>query len=291
MNVHIQESYKESKSGKLFIVPTPIGNLEDITFRALQTLKEVDLIAAEDTRHTQKLLNHFDIKNNLISYHEHSKQSRKEQLIAKLIEGKHIALVSDAGMPTISDPGYDLIKAAIEQDISVVVLPGANAALCALVGSGLPSNEYLFYGFLPRKKNEQDAELERLKNIQATLIFYESPYRLADTLQNITKSLGNRQVVIAREITKIHETYVRGNARDVLQWIKNHPVKGECCIVVEGTDEKPKQIAWWEKFTIEEHVKHYEQFEKMSHKLALKQVATDRNISKRDVYQAIHVKK
>lgn len=290
MNVDIQQSYKESEFGKLFIVPTPIGNLEDITFRALQTLKDVDIIAAEDTRHTQKLLNHFEINNRLISFHEHSKQSRKEQLIEKLLEGKNIALVSDAGMPTISDPGYDLVKTAIEENISVVVLPGANAALCALVGSGISPNEFLFYGFLPRKKQEQELELDRLKNIKATLIFYESPYRLAETLQNITKSLGNRQVVIAREITKIHETFVRGHAEDVLNWINENEVKGECCIVVEGNKEKIQEEKWWMKLSLEEHVQHYEQIEKIPHKQALKQVAKDRNISRRDVYQAIHIK-
>ena len=290
MNVRIQNSYEKSQAGKLYIVPTPIGNLEDITFRALQTLKEVDLIAAEDTRHTQKLLNYFQIDKRLLSFHEHSKQSRKEQLINKLLEGENIALVSDAGMPAISDPGYELIKSAIEEDISVIVLPGANAALCALIGSGLSPKEFLFYGFLPRKKQEKESELERLKNIKATLIFYESPYRLVDTLQNITKSLGNRQVAIAREITKIHETYVRGNVEEVVKWLKINPVKGECCIVVEGNEVIDQDEQWWKKLSIEEHVKHYEEMENIPHKLALKRVATDRNIPKREVYQAIHIK-
>ena len=288
----IQQSYKESNFGKLYVVPTPIGNLEDITFRAIETLKSVALIAAEDTRHTQKLLNHFDIQKELISYHEHSKQSRLKQIIQKLEQGDDIALVSDAGMPAISDPGYELVKAAIKKDISVVVLPGANAALCALVGSGLSTKEYLFYGFLPRKKKDKLAELNRLKILKATLIFYESPYRIVETLQDITKNIGNRQVSIAREITKIHETYVRGCAKDVYEWVKNNEIKGECCIVVEGNvEEGTEKDDWWQDLSIAEHVEYYEKKQAMNHKLAMKQVAVDRNITRRDVYQQIHVKK
>lgn len=288
--MQIQKSYQASEIGKLYIVPTPIGNLEDITFRAVNTLKEVDLIAAEDTRHTQKLLNYFDIKNRLMSYHEHSKESRQDQLIEKLVQGEHIALVSDAGMPAISDPGYELVRAAIEQDISVIVLPGANAALCALVGSGISTKEYLFYGFLPRKKQEKVGELDRLKTTSASLVFYESPYRLADTLQNITKTLGNRQIAIAREITKIHETFVRGEVDEVLEWLNNHPQKGECCIIVEGySGASQLQDTWWSGISIAAHVNHYEQQKNMNHKAAMKQVAIDRNISRREVYQEIHV--
>lgn len=290
MYVHIQSSYDENEMGTLFVVPTPIGNLDDITYRAIYTLKKVNIIAAEDTRHTKKLLNHFDIKNELISYHEHNKQGRTEQLVNRLEKGEDIAIVSDAGMPAISDPGYDLVKAAIAREINVVVLPGANAALCALVGSGLPTNEFLFYGFLPRKKQEKEAELNRLKSLQATLIFYESPYRVKETLRFLAKYLGNRQIVIAREITKIYEQFVRGNVDTIVQWIENKELKGEFCILVEGNRQTEIQNdLWWSSLSIEEHVRHYEQSDKLSHKAALKQVAKDRHMSRRDVYQQIHV--
>src|SRR5690625_1408833 len=287
----IQTSYKDSKFGTLYVVPTPIGNLEDMTFRAVNTLKKADVIIAEDTRHTQKLLNHFEINNYLISYHEHNKKERTPQILKKLIEKEDIAIVSDAGMPAISDPGHDLVSKAIESEINVVVLPGANAALCALVGSGLPTDEFLFYGFLPRKKQEKETELSRLKTLKATILLYESPYRIKETVRVIAKLLGNRQIVIAREITKIHEQYIRGNAQDVLQWIEKNEVKGECCIVVEGSDESEAENLWWASMSIHEHVEHYEQLENISHKQALTKVAKDRKLSKRDVYRHIHVDK
>lgn len=291
--MHIQTSYDENEKGILYIVPTPIGNLEDITFRAINTLKKVDLIAAEDTRHTQKLLNHFEIKNLLLSYHEHNKVGRMDQIMERLERGEAIALVSDAGMPAISDPGYDLVKEAIAREINVVVLPGANAALCALVGSGLSTNEFLFYGFLPRKKQEKVTELNRLKKLQATLIFYESPYRVKDTIQMLDQQLGNRQIVIAREITKVFEQFIRGNVETVLEWVENNVIKGECCIIVEGNQagEEDEDSLWWKALTIPEHVLHYEQQEQVSNKEAMKQVAKDRNISRRDVYQQVHVNK
>ncbi|MEI3613538.1 16S rRNA (cytidine(1402)-2'-O)-methyltransferase [Pseudogracilibacillus sp. SO30301A] len=290
--MNVQVSYEEKETGTLYVVPTPIGNLEDMTFRAIKTLKEVDIIAAEDTRHTQKLLNHFEIKNRLLSYHEHSKRERFEQLIESLKQGKNVAIVSDAGMPAISDPGSELVQEVINQEMQVVVLPGANAALCALVGSGLSTDEFLFYGFLPRKKQEKEAELERLGSLKATLIFYESPYRIKDTLQAIVKLLGNRQISISREITKIYEQILRGNGKDVLRWAENNEIKGECCIVVEGNDAGEENASvWWQNLSIPDHVKHYEISDEMSHKAAMKQVAVDRGISRREVYQKIHVKK
>lgn len=290
--MHIQNSYQESDKGTLYVVPTPIGNLEDMTIRALHTLKSVDLIAAEDTRHTQKLLNHFEIKSKLMSYHEHNKMKRSTQLIDLLEQKQNIALVSDAGMPAISDPGSDIVKEAIEKDIPVVVLPGANAALCALVGSGLPTDAFHFYGFLPRKKREIEKVLESLKSVQATLIFYESPYRVKDTLQAIDKGLGNRQIVIAREITKVFEQFIRGNVEEVIEWIENNEIKGECCILVDGMGEGQKEdTMWWESLSIQEHVSHYEETKQMTNKQAMKQVAIDRNISRREVYQHIHVEK
>src|SRR5699024_10932398 len=181
--MNIQKSFSTHVEGALYVVPTPIGNLEDITFRSLKVLKECSLIAAEDTRKTKQLLNHFQIKKPLISYHEHNKRERGEELIQQVRAGKQITLVSDAGMPAISDPGSDLIRSIIAENLPVIVLPGANAALCAIIGSGLPTNEFLFYGFLPRKKKDKEDELKRLQSTQATIIFYESPYRIKATLK------------------------------------------------------------------------------------------------------------
>lgn len=272
------------------MVPTPIGNLEDITFRALKTLQEVSVIAAEDTRNTKKLLNHFEIATSLISYHEHNKESRGRQLLQRLQKGESIAVVSDAGMPGISDPGYEMVQTAIEADYPVVVLPGANAALCALVGSGLPSDEFLFYGFLPRKKKEKEAELERLKPCQATLLLYESPYRVKDTLKMLRAHLGNRQISVARELTKKFEEYVRGTVEELIAWSETTELRGEFCLVVEGTTYDPaqKDDLWWSSFSVVEHVKHYMDEEGLSSKEAIKRVTADRNMSKRDVYQAYH---
>lgn len=287
--IQVQNSYVENDKGSLYIVPTPIGNLEDITFRALKTLEQVALIAAEDTRHTQKLLNHFEIKNDLLSYNEHNHEQRVEQIMEKLLNKEDVALVSDAGMPAISDPGYELVQAAIKQAINIVVLPGANAALCALVGSGLVTNEFLFAGFLPRKKKDKLEKLKALGNRKATVILYESPYRVKDTLKAIDEQLGNRQLAIAREITKMYEQFIRGKVEDVLEWLEENEIKGECCIVMEGSDETIENDDWWQSLSLEEHVLAYEEKENLSHKAAMKKVATDRGISRRDVYQAIHV--
>ncbi|MFS0673844.1 16S rRNA (cytidine(1402)-2'-O)-methyltransferase [Ornithinibacillus sp. 179-J 7C1 HS] len=286
----VQKSFETHDVGSLYIVPTPIGNLEDITYRALSILKSVSVIAAEDTRNTKKLLNHFEISTPLISYHEHNKHGREEQLLERLANGESIALVSDAGMPAISDPGYEIVKAATEQEYPVIVLPGANAALCALVGSGLPNKEFLFYGFLPRKQKDKEAELERLGRLQATILFYESPYRIKETLKSIQKTLGNRPIAIARELTKRFEEYVRGTVDELVEWANENEPKGEFCIVVEGSSE-PEEVekeAWWENLELSDHVKHYME-EGMSSKDAIKQVAKDRNLPKREVYQAYHV--
>src|SRR5690625_2068264 len=277
-----QNSTPHSECGHVYVVPTPIGNLEDITFRALKTLQEVAVIAAEDTRHTKKLLNHFDIHTPLLSYHEHNKMSREDQLISRLEHGDSIAIVSDAGMPSISDPGYELVQAAIQKDIPVVVLPGANAALCALVGSGLPAEEFLFYGFLTRKKKEKLNELKRLALYEAKLIFYASPYRLKDTLHAIHDQLGNRQLVVARELTKRFEEYVRGTTEEIITWAGQQELKGEFCIIVEGStsSEDQEDSLWWGHLAVEDHVKHYIEEENRSSKEAIKQVAADRNMSK-----------
>ena len=287
----VQKSFDNEMKGMVYVVPTPIGNLEDITYRALNILKEATVIAAEDTRNTKNLLNHFEIRTPLISYHEHNKESREEQLIDRLEKGETIALVSDAGMPAISDPGYELVQAAIQADQSVVVLPGANAALCALVGSGLPTKEFLFYGFLPRKKKDKEAEIERLKSFQATIIFYESPYRLKDTLKTLHEQLGNRKLVIARELTKRFEEYVRGTIEELASWAEDSTLKGEFCLVLEGSThiEESVDLLWWSHFSVNDHVTHYLDNEGISSKDAIKRVAMDRQMSKREVYQSFHV--
>lgn len=291
--MNVQKSFSDTDKGHVYIVPTPIGNLEDITFRSLKTLKTVHVIAAEDTRHTKKLLNHFDIHTSLISYHEHNKESREKQLLSQLEQGESIAVVSDAGMPSISDPGYELVQAAIQKDIAVIVLPGANAALCALVGSGLPAEEFLFYGFLPRKKKDKQAELERLSTLKATLVFYESPYRLKDTLQRIREQLGDRQAVIARELTKRFEEYIRGSVEDLVHWSESNELKGEYCLVISGQQIEIEQHAslWWSPLSMVEHVNHYMTTEELHPKAAIKRVAKDRQMPSRDVYEQFHIKK
>ncbi len=288
--MYIQKSFESEQRGKLYVVPTPIGNLEDITFRALHTLKEVDFIAAEDTRQTKKLLNHFEISTPLVSYHEHNKEVQGKRILDQLKEGKRIALVSDAGMPVISDPGYDLIR-DIEDLADVIVLPGANAALCALVGSGLPNEQFYFYGFLPRKRKELIQVLEQLRYISGTLLFYESPHRIKETIKGIVEVFGeDRNIVLARELTKRFEEYVKGTAKEVEQWLSSEQaeVRGEFCLVVEGTLEEPDREAWGEVLTVLEHVEYYIQEKQMSNKDAIKQTALDRDIPKREVYQIFH---
>ncbi|MCT2534329.1 16S rRNA (cytidine(1402)-2'-O)-methyltransferase [Aquibacillus koreensis] len=286
-----QSSFQtQTTTGTLYIVPTPIGNLEDITIRAMNTLKEVELIAAEDTRNTKKLLNHFTIDTPLISYHEHNKQMRESKLMDLLYEGKDIALVSDAGMPGISDPGFDIIKAAIDGDITVVVLPGANAALCALVGSGLPTTEFYFYGFLPRKKKEKIEALDKLRPMQATILFYESPHRLVETLQALYEQFGDRSISVARELSKRFEEYIRGSLEEVLAWANETNLKGEFCLVVEGNNADPtEQEQWWDNISIKQHVEHYMEVEQLRSKDAIKKVAEERKQQKRYIYQAYHV--
>lgn len=289
--MNIQKSFNDDIGGKLYIVPTPIGNLEDITYRALNTLKTATVIAAEDTRNTMKLLNHFDIKAKLISYHEHNKGTREKKLLERIKQGETIALVSDAGMPAISDPGYELVQAVIKADLSVIVLPGANAALCALVGSGLPTKEFLFHGFLPNKKKDKVKQLDRLQTLEATLLFYESPYRIKATLQTLYEQFGNRQIVVARELTKRFEEYVRGTMEELINWAEKTELKGEFCLVVEGNKKfkEEKNELWWSPFSVQEHVTYYIKNEKNSSKEAIKQVAIDRNMSRRTVYQMFHV--
>lgn len=273
----------------LYICGTPIGNLEDMTYRVVRVLSEVDLIAAEDTRQSVKLLNHFDIKTPLTSYYEHNKDVKGPQLIKLLQEGKDIALVTDAGMPGISDPGEDLIKLCYENDVPVTVVPGPTAVVTALVLSGLNSRSYIFEGFLPRNKKQRAEVLERLVDESRTTVFYEAPHHLLDTLDSIYKTVGDRNIAVARELTKKHETVNRGTVGKVLEYFKENEPKGEFVIVLEGKDKekiKEDKIASFEEMTIEEHFNMYIE-QGMSEKDAMKQVAKDRGIGKRDVYAYI----
>lgn len=289
--MNIQKSFDNEAKGIIYVVPTPIGNLEDITYRALKVLKTVNIIAAEDTRNTRNLLNHFEIRTPLISYHEHNELTRADQLLERVQSGESIAIVSDAGMPAISDPGYELVQAAIARDQAVVVLPGANAALCALVGSGLSAREFYFYGFLPRKKKDKASELTRLKTIQASLLFYESPHRIKDTLKVMREQLGNRQVAIARELTKRFEEYVRGTIDELVTWADENEQRGEFCIILEGSSELEEEATslWWSHLSIMDHVNYYIKEKGLSSKEAIKNAATDRKMPKREVYQIFHV--
>ncbi|MCF6464342.1 16S rRNA (cytidine(1402)-2'-O)-methyltransferase [Clostridium sp. Cult2] len=268
--------------GILYICPTPIGNLEDITFRTIRTLREVDLIAAEDTRHTIKLLNHYNIKKPLISYHEHNKKSKGHLLIEKLKSGINIGLVTDAGMPGISDPGEDIIHLSIENGIEVIVLPGPTASITALVASGFPTNKFAFEGFLPSKKKDRIKELERLKDEKRTIIFYEAPHRVLNLLKDMEKVLGNRQISISRELTKIHEETFRGYISDGIKKFEIQNPKGEFVLIVKGAEIEKKDI--FENISIKEHLELYIE-EGLTKKDAVKKVAEDRGISKNLVYK------
>jgi 16S rRNA (cytidine1402-2'-O)-methyltransferase len=288
-----QKSFEnEEHKGILYLVPTPIGNLEDMSFRAVRILKEADLIAAEDTRNTKRLCNYFEIQTPVVSYHEHNKESSGEKLIHKIKEGMKIALVSDAGMPAISDPGYELVLAAINEKVTVVPLPGANAALPALIASGLICQPFYFYGFLNRSKKEKKTELESLKKQTGTLVFYESPHRLKETLTSMYDVLGNRKIAICRELTKKFEEFIRGTLEEIIEWANQDEIRGEFCLIVEGADEnklKQEEMNWWETLSIEEHVNHYISVKQIPSKEAIKQTAMDRGISKREVYQVYHI--
>ena len=236
--MQIQKSFKgQTPYGKLYLVATPIGNLDDMTFRAIQTLKEVDWIAAEDTRNTGLLLKYFDISTKQISFHEHNAKEKIPDLIGFLKAGQSIAQVSDAGLPSISDPGHDLVKAAIEEEIAVVTVPGASAGISALIASGLSPQPHIFYGFLPRKSGQQKQFFDSKKDYPETQIFYESPHRVANTLENMLKVYGDRSVVLVRELTKIYEEYKRGNISELLESIADTPLKGECLLIVEGASQ------------------------------------------------------
>lgn len=280
----IQKSFAQ-EVGTLYLVPTPIGNLEDMTFRGVKTLQTVDLIASEDTRNTQKLLNHFDVKVPQKSLHEHNYNERIPELLDFLKNGRSIAQVSDAGMPSISDPGHELVVACIEEDIPVVALPGATAGMTALIASGLMPQPFHFYGFLQRKKSTQKKELADLKNQTATLIFYESPHRVKETLKNISEVLGDRNIVICRELTKLYEEYLRGTAAELIEYLSEHSLKGECCLLVSGTTEPVEEEIF--EGTLKEQVDALVE-EGQPAKEAIKTVAKRHGLKKQDVYKEYH---
>lgn len=276
-------------AGKLYLCATPIGNLEDITFRVLRTLKEVDLIAAEDTRNSIKLLNHFEIKTPMTSYHEYNKIEKAYQLVDKMREGKNIALITDAGTPGISDPGEDLVRICYEEGIEVTSLPGPAACITALTMSGLPTRRFAFEAFLPRDKKERALVLEQLKNETRTIILYEAPHHLVKTLEELQGVLGNRKIAVCRELTKRYEEKTLSTIEDMLNFYKENEPRGEYVLVLEGksfeeiAEEEKKS---WETMTLEEHMAVYEN-QGVDRKEAMKLVAKDRGISKRDVYQAL----
>ena len=270
------------EKGTLYVVATPIGNLDDITLRAIKILQEVDLIAAEDTRHTLKLLNHLEISKPMISYHRHNEETKSDVLIEKLQEGQNIALVSDAGTPGICDPGEEVIKKCIEIGINVVPIPGACAMINSLICSGIETKEFTFLGFLPLNKKLRKKKLDEIKNANKTVIIYEAPHKLDTTLKDLKNVLSNeRNITLAREITKIHEEFIRGNIDEILENSEN--LKGEIVLVIEGNKEC-KEENYLNNLTIEEHFKFYEN-QGFLKKDIIKKVAKDRNMNKNDVYQ------
>ena len=276
-------------SGMLYLCATPIGNLEDITCRVLRILKEVDLIAAEDTRNSIKLLNHFEIKTPMTSYHEYNKFDKGRYLVEQMLEGKNIALITDAGTPGISDPGEELVAMCYETGIQVTSLPGAAACITALTLSGLPTRRFAFEAFLPSDKKERAVVLEELKQETRTIILYEAPHRLVKTLEELLEKLGDRKISLCRELTKKHETVFRGSLLEAFSWYKENPPKGECVMVLagrsrQGIDQEARQK--WEDMPLEEHMEYY-MSQGIDKKEAMKLVAKDRGISKRDVYQAL----
>ena len=267
--------------GKLYIVATPIGNLEDITLRALRVLKEVDLIAAEDTRQTLKLLNHYEINKPLISYHRHNEETKSEILIEKLRNGENIALVSDAGTPGICDPGEEVIKKAIEDNIEVIPIPGACAMINALIVSGISTKEFEFLGFLPLNKKLRRQKLKEIENSSKTIIIYEAPHKMKTTLGDLKEILKDRKIVLARELTKIHEEFIRKSIDELLSEIDT--IKGEMILIIEGNKIDTEECKNFDEISLEDHYKLYEE-KGLNKKEIIKQIARDRNVNKNEIY-------
>ena len=275
--------------GILYLCATPIGNLEDMTFRAVRILKEVDLIAAEDTRNSIKLLNHFEIKTPMTSYHEYNKIEKGHKLVERLLSGEDIALITDAGMPGISDPGEELVKMCQEAGVQVTAVPGACACVTALTISGLSTRRFAFEAFLPTDKKERQAVLEELKSETRTVVIYEAPHRLVRTLSILQETLGNRRISICRELTKKQEIVFATTIEEALLYYENQEPKGECVMVIEGKSREEirnEERAGWEEMSIPDHMEHYLS-QGMDRKTAMKQVAKDRGVGKREIYQAL----
>lgn len=285
--MEVQKSFKgQSEYGTLYLVPTPIGNLKDMTFRAIEVLNTVDLIAAEDTRNTGLLLKHFDIATKQISFHEHNAFDKIPEILRLLKEGKSIAQVSDAGLPSISDPGHDLVKEAIKVSIPVVALPGASAGITGLIASGLAPQPHIFYGFLPRKSGQQKDFLRSKKEYPETQIFYESPYRVQETLEHLLEIYGDREVVLVRELTKVFEEYQRGCISELISYLDEHPAKGECLLIVSGfspeaieLNDENLDIASLVRDEIEKGLKPNQ---------AIKVIAKQYQLDRQDVYKSYH---
>ncbi len=277
-------------SGTLYLCATPIGNLEDMTFRVIRTLKEVDLIAAEDTRNSIKLLNHFEIQTLMTSYHEYNKYEKGRKLVEKLQDGMNIALITDAGTPGISDPGEELVKMCYEAGISVTSLPGAAACITALTLSGLSTRRFAFEAFLPTDKKEKELVLQEIERETRTIIMYEAPHRLLKTLKMLSERLGKeRRITVCRELTKRHETAFATTLEEACAYYNEQPPKGECVLVIEGRSREQiaqEEKAQWEEMSIEEHMEHYLS-QGIDKKEAMKKVAKDRGVSKRDIYNAL----
>lgn len=270
-------------NGKLYLVATPIGNLEDITLRAIKTLKQVDIIAAEDTRHTLQLLNHLEISKPLISYHRHNEEIKSKDLINLLLEGKNIALVSDAGTPVISDPGEEIVKLAIENNIEIIPIPGACALITALISSGIDSKEFTFMGFLPLNKKLRKEKLQEIEKSTKTIILYEAPHKIKNTLEDLANLTEERKIVLARELTKIHEEFITGTAKELVEKI-NTP-KGEFVIIIQANKENKLQndIELLNNLSIEEHFEYYKN-KGLEKKEIIKQIAKDINVTKNEIY-------
>jgi 16S rRNA (cytidine1402-2'-O)-methyltransferase len=275
---------EHTKPGTLYVVATPIGNLEDITYRAVRVLKEADLIACEDTRHTAKLLHHYGIDKPTVSYHEHNEAARAEELVAKLEQGLNVAQVSDAGMPGISDPGYRVIHLAIERGVQVVPIPGASAVVAALAASGLPTDSFQFLGFLPAKSGQRRTLLESLRSATYTTVVYEAPHRIAETIKDIVELLGgDRPVVLARELTKVHEEFIRASAAEILRRVQEHEPKGEMTVVIG----KSEGLAVATKKDIASRVEEIMREQQIDENAALKAVAKEQGISKSEAYREL----
>ena len=280
-------------TGTLYLCATPIGNLEDMTFRVIRTLKEVDLIAAEDTRNSIKLLNHFEIQTPMTSYHEYNKYEKGRKLVEKLLEGQDIALITDAGTPGISDPGEELVKMCYESGIPVTSLPGAAACITALTISGLSTRRFAFEAFLPSDKKEREQILKEMETETRTMIVYEAPHRLVKTLKLFLERLGNRKITVCRELTKRHETALAVTLEEAVAHYEANPPKGECVLVIEGKsweEARAEERKQWEEMTIEDHMEVYTK-QGMDKKSAMKAVAKDRGVSKRDIYQYLESRK